>query len=251
VTTGTDATAVPIAVGRAGMPVHFRDVTPVVEGALATHPVHEDRAGSGLVMSVLVLAQGGATGDRSVDAGRDELLYVLSGEGEAVVDGVRHGLAPDTAVRVPGGSVYTLQAAGSRPLEVVAVSGVVAPDVAADAGPVTIDLEDRDKHPAVSNREYQLLFDPSCGCSGMTQFVGYVPALRTPRHVHPYDEMLCIVSGTGTVEINGEETEVSAGWCYYLPQGTPHLVQNRDEAFLVELGVFTPAGSPTQNTPVE
>ena len=30
-----------------------------------------------------------------------------------------------------------------------------------------------------------------------------------------------------------------------------HLVQNTGEEFLVELGVFTQAGSPTQNTAVE
>jgi mannose-6-phosphate isomerase-like protein (cupin superfamily) len=63
--------------------------------------------------------------------------------------------------------------------------------------------------------------------------------------------MLCIISGSGTVEINGVERDVSPGWGYYLPRNTPHLVQNRQAEFLVELGVFTPAGSPTQNTPVE
>ncbi len=59
------------------------------------------------------------------------------------------------------------------------------------------------------------------------------------------------VRGGGIVEIDGQESKVSAGWCYYLPEGTPHLVQNRHDDFLVELGVFMPAGSPTQNTPVD
>jgi mannose-6-phosphate isomerase-like protein (cupin superfamily) len=232
------------------MPVHFRDVPAAIDGGVAVHRVHADPSGSGLVMSVLVVA-GGSTGSRQVEHGRDELLYVLAGDGEAVVGGETHVLAADTAVRVAGGTDYEVRNPGSSPLEVIAVSGLVDGDVGITSGPVSIDLAGREKHPAVSNREYQVLFDPGCGCSGMTQFVGYVPALRTPRHVHPYDEMLCIVSGSGTVEINGVEQEVSAGWCYYLPRGTPHLVQNTEEAFLVELGVFTPAGSPTQNTPVE
>lgn len=103
----------------------------------------------------------------------------------------------------------------------------------------------------MSSREYQVLFEPTCGCSGMTQFVGCVPAVRTPRHIHPSSEMLCIVRGGGIVEIDGQESKVSRGRCYYLPVGTPHLVQNRHDDFLVELGVFTPAGSPAQNTPVD
>jgi mannose-6-phosphate isomerase-like protein (cupin superfamily) len=238
------------AVAKAGMPVHFRDVPAETDSGVAVHRVHADLEGSGLAMSVLVVS-GDATGSRQVEDGRDELLYVLAGTGEAVVDGVAHALAADTAVRVAGGQTCSLRSKGDGPLEVVAVSGRTAGDVATGPGPVSIDLAGREKHPAVSNREFQVLFDPGCGCSGMTQFVGYVPALRTPRHIHPYDEMLCIVSGSGTVEINGVEQEVSPGWCYYLPRGTPHLVQNRRAEFLVELGVFTPAGSPAQNTPVE
>ena len=234
----------------AGMPVHFRDVTAEGDDGFAVHAVHADLTGSGLAMAVLVVSEG-VTGDRDVEAGRDELLYVLAGAGEVAIGGVAHELVADTAVRVAGGQTWSLRNTGHGPLEVVTVSGRTATDVVTGAGPVTIDLAGREKRPAVSNREYQLLFDPECGCSGMTQFVGYVPAIRTPRHVHPYDEMLCIVSGTGTVEVNGVEHDVSAGWCYYLPRGTPHLVQNTQSEFLVELGVFTPAGSPTQNTPVE
>ena len=231
---------------RAGAPVHFLDVPPVEVDGVAVHRVYDDLAGSGLLMDVLVVGDRGA---RQVDEGRDELLYVLGGRGEVVVDGAAHPLTPDVAARIGGGR-YELRSTGDDALQVAAVSGRTGPGTPAD-GPVTLDLADRATHPAVSQREYQLLFDPDGGCSGMTQFVGYVPALRTPRHTHPYDEMLCIVSGTGTVEIEGVEQEVSAGWCYYLPRGTVHLVQNRADEPLVELGVFTPAGSPTQNTPVE
>lgn len=236
---------------RAGLPVHFRSITPTTEGGLDVHRVHHDLEGSGLELTVLVSA-GRSRGERAVPAGRDELLYVLSGVGEAVIDGVTHALEAEMAVRVPGAGNYSLHNTGDDPLEVVAVSGRVDPQVATAEGPVTIDLADREKRPAVSNREFQVLFDPECGCSGMTQFVGYVPAIRTPRHIHPYDEMLFILSGRGHIEIDGHEAEISPGWGYYLPRGVPHVVQNHDEsAFLIELGIFTPAGSPAQNTPVE
>lgn len=104
---------------------------------------------------------------------------------------------------------------------------------------------------AVSNREFSVLFDSTSGCTGMTQFLGYVPRVRTPRHIHPYSEMICVVAGSGRVEIAGQTTTVRAGSCYYLPKGVPHLVENTADEFLVELGVFTPSLSPAQNTPVE
>ena len=86
----------------------------------------------------------------------------------------------------------------------------------------------------------------------MTHFVGYVPAVRTPMHIHPYSEMVCIIEGSGTVDINGHLASVSPGWCYYLPEGVPHRVENKDpDNYLVEMCVFTPSGSPEQNTPVE
>lgn len=234
---------------RAGAPVHFRDLSPVRDDGLSTYLVHSDLDGSGLEESILVHA-GGPPSRREVGPGRQEVLYVLSGEGELVIDGTTRQVGPDTAALAGAGS-YLLRAT-SGPLEVVAVSGRVAPEVACGGTRAVIPLDDRDeRRPAVSNREYQVLFDPGSGCSGMTQFVGFVPAVRTPRHIHPYSEMLCIVRGTGTVEIEGQEQKVGPGWCYYLPEGTVHLVQNLEAEFLVELGVFTPAGSPAQNTPVE
>ncbi len=246
-TAGEDVLAAPV-VAPAGMPVHFRDVPGEVEGDLTIHRVHSDLEDSGLELSVLVLAPG-AQAERAGAPGRDEVLYVLTGSGEVVVAGVGHPLSPEIAVLTQGD--YELRAGEGQPLEVAAVTGRVAGAAATGGPPVTIDLADRAKHPAVSSREYQVLVDPDSGCSGMTQFVGYVPAVRTPRHIHPYDEMLIILSGSGLIEINGTQQEVSAGWCYYLPRGTPHVVQNPHDELLIELGVFTPAGSPAQNTPVE
>lgn len=244
-----------------GLPVHFRDLDPVREGDLSTYVVHSDLGGSGLEESVLVL-ESGSSASRAVAVGRDELLYVLSGSGEAVVDEIVHELGPNAAVRIGGGGDYTLRSARG-PLEIVAVSGNVqsgAPSGArssahaeAQSGSrsARIDALDQAAEEAVSSREFRVLFDPESGCSGMTQFLGYVPAVRTKRHIHPYSEMICIVKGSGTVEIEGHQAAISPGWCYYLPQGAQHRVENTEQDYLVELGVFTPAGSPAQNTPVE
>lgn len=236
----------------AGRPVDFRDVPAERRDGVAVHRVHSDApvGGSGLEESVLVLDPG-ATGGRAVDPARDETLYVMSGSGRATIGGRERDVRPDTALLLTGGATCELRCTTSEPLVVVAVSGRVAREVGCAPGPDVIDLRVRERQDAVSGREFRVLFDPSAGCSGMTQFVGYVPSIRTPRHVHPYSEMLCILRGSGLVEIDGHEERVGAGWCYYLPAGTPHLVQNLGDEPLVELGVFTPAGSPAQNTPVE
>jgi mannose-6-phosphate isomerase-like protein (cupin superfamily) len=233
----------------AGHVVHFRDVEPERTAGAATHRVHADAGGSGLELVVVVVEPGHAA-ERRVDAGRDDLLYVLSGTGGLGVGGEDDELVPDTGALVSGPATYTLQA-GAAPLEVAVVVGRT--DAGQECGePVrTVCVADQEREAAVSDRQFQILFDPARGCSGMTQFVGYVPQVRTPRHHHPYDEMLCIVRGSGTVEIEGEEATVGPGDCYYLPRGCVHLVQNTGAELLVELGVFTPAGSPTQNTPVE
>jgi quercetin dioxygenase-like cupin family protein len=233
----------------AGRVAHFRDVEPERAGGTATHRVHADVDGSGLELLVVVV-EPGHTGERGVEPGRDHLLYVLSGDGGLDVGGREDELVPDTGALVNGPATYALRA-GAAPLEVVVVVGRT--DAGQECGEAarTVCVADQEREAAVSGRQFQVLFDPDRGCSGMTQFVGYVPRVRTPRHHHPYDEMLCIVRGSGTVEIEGKEVTVGPGDCYYLPRGCVHLVQNSGEELLVELGVFTPAGSPAQNTPVE
>lgn len=234
---------------RPGHPIHFRDARARLDSAASTHQVHRDPDGSGLEMSVIVVAAGQES-SREVDPGFDELLYVLSGTGDLITSRHTSVLSKDTGALINGASGYALRA-GDTPLEVVAVSGPTNSGIPCGDPVQVIDLAGQEKEAAVSKREFQIVFDPTRGCSGMTQFVGYVPAIRTPRHFHPYDEMLFVVRGHGTVEIEGRAVEVGPGSAYYLPAGCVHLVENTEEDFLVELGVFTPAGSPTQNTPVE
>ncbi|MGI8522758.1 MAG: cupin domain-containing protein [Nocardioides sp.] len=233
-----------------GHPTHFRDVPAETADGVATHRVHADPGGSGLELSVLAVDAGRTVTSR-VAGGVDELLYVISGTGELQTSTGRHLVGTDTSALANGGDDYTLTAAETSALEVVVVTGRTDSRVACRPPVPVVDLTGQEKEAAVSGREFRVLFDPDRGCSGMTQFVGYVPAIRTPRHYHPYDEMLFIVRGEGTVEIEGREVGVGPGHCYYLPAGCVHLVQNTQDRFLIELGVFCPAGSPAQNTPVE
>lgn len=232
-----------------GSPVHYRDLPATTHGDLVTYSVTSDLDGSGLEQCVLVLDSGSAS--RTVAEGRDEVLYVIGGSGRVEVDDQKHRVSPDVAIRISGGYTYTLRSSRG-PLEVVAISGNAPVPGAAAVCSALVNLLDQEAKSAVSNREYRVLFNAESGCSGLTHFVGYVPAVRTPMHIHPYSEMVCIIEGSGTVDINGHLASVSPGWCYYLPEGVPHRVENKDpDNYLVEMCVFTPSGSPEQNTPVE
>jgi quercetin dioxygenase-like cupin family protein len=72
-------------------------------------------------MSVLVEFAGGASTGRHTHAG-EEIDYVLSGEGELVVDGQpTKALKAGDASIIPGGVVHDTRNTGTQPLRVVAV----------------------------------------------------------------------------------------------------------------------------------
>lgn len=241
---------------------HYSEIPPRITGTTTEHSVIDDRDGAGLALAVLSIAEDPAATTaaptRAVPNGWDEILYVVDGSGVLTTAHGSHTLSPGISVRVngaaePGATTeYRIIATGPD-LLIAATLGRATPEsTVPDAISAHLDSEAQNWEDAVSGREFQVLFDAESGCSGMTAFLGYVPAIRTKRHIHPYSEVIFIVSGSATIDIDGEITDVSKGWCYYLPAGVPHVVDNRDENVrLVELGVFTPSGSPANNTPVE
>ncbi|WP_037065209.1 cupin domain-containing protein [Pseudonocardia acaciae] len=215
---------------------------------VSVHETHRDDT-TGLRQAVYRV-HGGRSKPRSPGTNRLETLFVVSGEGTLHRDGVEQPLRPELAVLVGGEQEYELSA--DDELVLASVSADHAPDVPCGRARASIDLAERVKQDAVSNREFQTLFDPESGCSGVTQFVGYIPPIRTPMHYHPYSEMIFVLSGAGQVEIAGAVSPIGPGSCFYLPAGVHHLVENLDpgDEFLRLLGVFVPAGSPSQAIPV-
>lgn len=215
---------------------------------VAVHETHrDDRTG---LRQAVYRAGAGRSRPRSPGEGRLETLFVVAGEGTLHLDGVDHPLRPELAALVTGGRSYQLSGEGE--LVLASVSADAQPGVPCGDVRTSIDLAAQVKQDAVSNREFQVLFDPESGCSGVTQFVGYIPPIRTPMHYHPYSEMIFVLSGTGRVEIAGEVSPIGPGSCFYLPAGVHHLVENlaTDDEFLRLLGVFVPAGSPSAAIPV-
>jgi mannose-6-phosphate isomerase-like protein (cupin superfamily) len=82
-----------------------------------------------------------------------------------------------------------------------------------------------------------------------TQFVGSIPPGRAPDHFHTYEEVICILEGTGRMWAGNTSTPIKAGSCIYLPRKQVHCVENTGMGELRLLGVFYPAGSPAVRYP--
>jgi mannose-6-phosphate isomerase-like protein (cupin superfamily) len=109
-----------------------------------------------------------------------------------------------------------------------------------------VDLEAEGRHSATAARQFILGLTPDHGCRSVTQFLGFVPPGRAPDHFHRYDEVLCILDGTGVLHIRGNASPLRAGSCVHLPATLVHSLENSGDTELRLLGVFRPAGSPAE-----
>ena len=82
-----------------------------------------------------------------------------------------------------------------------------------------------------------------------TQFVGSIPPGRAPDHFHLYEEVICILDGTGVMWTGAKSAPVERGSCIFLPSRQPHCLENTGRGELRLLGVFYPAGSPAVRYP--
>jgi mannose-6-phosphate isomerase-like protein (cupin superfamily) len=157
----------------------------------------------------------------------DETLYVIDGSG--TVDGMAIGA--DTGIDLPAG--HAVRLAGTMTL----VSSLCAAESA--SRPVSIvRLEDRPVQ-KTGDRWYRELIQGET-----TQFVGSIPPGRAPDHFHEYEEVICILRGSGVAWANGLATPVAPGSCIFLPRRQVHCLENTGAGELRLLGVFYPAGSP-------
>lgn len=175
--------------------------------------------------------------------GKQELLYVASGTGKLLLEGVPYVLEPDMGAYVAAGEGYEIENEG--PAELVLVS-VLAPQESApvDRREVTVRYADRPALPASPNREFRFLVDHEAGCHDVTQFVGVIPPGRAPLHSHTYDEIVYVIEGEGILHMNGSESPLRPGSCVHLPPLHEHSLENIGAQPMRVLGVFHPAGDP-------
>jgi quercetin dioxygenase-like cupin family protein len=142
-------------------------------------------------------------------------------------DEVLYSLGEDVGIYLPRGE--ELQVDGS----VVGVSGPPA-----GLHLIRVRLQDAEVQ-QTGDRWYRELIQ-----SEITQFVGSIPPGRAPDHFHLYEEMLCILKGSGFLWAGKTKTPIGVGSCAYLPKRQVHCVENTTSDELRLLGVFYPAGSP-------
>ena len=204
------------------------------------YAIHADDRPDGRLHADELLTQRVVSLDGSKqDADGDELLYVLSGEGELEVGGTRHALRPGTSAFLARGTSWS--GSGVRALS------VLVHDPPAARVPFAIrDLTAEEKGRATAGRQFVLGATPEVGCTSATQFIGLVPPGRAPDHFHTYDEVIYVLEGEGALEIGGKSTPLRAGSCVHLPSRLVHCLANTGDTELRLLGVFRPAGSPAE-----
>lgn len=199
---------------------------PVREGALRVWR-HFDAA---LSLRALELDGGATLGNES----HDETLYVIEGEGTA--NGMP--IARDTAIDLP--PRRSLELLGSMTL----VSSLCAAAEAESQRPISIVRLDDKPMQRTGDRWYRELIQGET-----TQFVGAIPPGRAPDHFHLYEEVICILDGTGAMWAGETSTPIAAGSCIFLPRKQRHCVENTGLTEMRLLGVFYPSGSPAVRYP--
>jgi mannose-6-phosphate isomerase-like protein (cupin superfamily) len=194
---------------------------------------------------IVRLEQGATAGATAFEG--DEVLFVLEGRGFLRLGGAEHLLEPETGAFIRHGETYELESDGQDRLVVVAVE-VPDPPTGVEVGErrVTLRLDDSETQAATANREFRLVVTPDAGCPSLTQFVGYIPVGRAPDHFHTYDEVLYLLSGQGVLHIGDSHEPVGAGACIHLSPRLVHSLENSGPEPMQVLGVFRPAGSPSE-----
>ncbi len=223
-------------------------------------------------LRLLEFATGISRAERTLDC--DDVWYVLDGEAVLFLNGERHALGAETGVYVAPGSAYRIENSAAHPLVVLSSRcpepseddllvefgdsassqpiqgrGVAMESRPAEMSPV-IRLCDRETVPT-GNRWYRVLVNEAAGSQQVTQFVGSIPPGRAPDHFHHYEEVICILEGSGRMWAGESSAPIAAGSCLYLPRRQVHCVENTGAGAIRLVGMFYPAGSPAVAYEVE
>jgi mannose-6-phosphate isomerase-like protein (cupin superfamily) len=233
------------------IPSAYGHITPVVapppdgaaNGAAAVVVAEGADTGSPwLQLSVIDVGPGGAADQAPGD--REAVLFVVHGAGTLSAGGAEHRLEPHTGLLIPAHTPWAVANDGPEGLRIAAV-GFQAVDGSAAREVAVVRLADQEARAATGDRSFRVVVDPGAGCRSVTQFVGFVPPGRAPDHFHQYDEVIYILEGRGVLHMDGRSTPFGPGATIHLPPRLVHCLENVGERQLVVLGVFTPAGSPS------
>lgn len=230
-----------------GFVVDVRDVEATHDegDTVSTQVTIDESKGGGRLMQRVVRFAPGRSRPRSPGAGRQEILYVLEGEGTLHLNG-EHALEPDTGVYVLPEDSYEIENEGPSDLVVVSV---VTPQERPAEGlgqgrKAVVRFRDQPTIPVGGPREFRYLVNEEMGSLDVTQFVGLVQPSRAPEHFHEYDEVAFIVEGEGAIHMGGVDAAVGPGTCIFFPRRVSHCLENSGTGVMRVMGVFYPSGSP-------
>ena len=179
----------------------------------------------------------------------EELLFVLRGHGNLLLDGTGRPFGPESGIYIGPDETYQLEITDGGGAEVVSVQ-VVKPagdEVTVGERRTVSRLDAQEIGRATAGRQYRILADPATGFRSGTHFVGDVPpGDPAPVHYHRYNEVIYVMQGTGVLHIDGGDNPLYPGACIHLPARTLHQVENTGDTPVREVAVFVPAGSPAQ-----
>ena len=82
-------------------------------------------------------------------------------------------------------------------------------------------------------------FRPVLGHRGMANFVSFEPGTRAPRHVHEEEQIVIVIDGEFTFDLDGDVRVMSRGDVAVVPAWVPHGAWTTDSTCL-EIDVFVP-----------
>lgn len=84
-----------------------------------------------------------------------------------------------------------------------------------------------------------LRFRPVLGQRAMTNFVSFAPGAQAPRHVHEEEQIVIVVDGEFTFDLDGDVRVMRKGDVAVIPAWVPHGAWTTDSHCL-EIDVFSP-----------
>lgn len=83
------------------------------------------------------------------------------------------------------------------------------------------------KAPGANRARKQVLVGPAQGWDGwVMRLFTLAEGGNTPRHSHPWPHINYVVSGSGTLFLDGKDYQVEAGYVAYIPGGVEHQFKN-------------------------
>lgn len=87
-----------------------------------------------------------------------------------------------------------------------------------------------------------LKFRPVLGQRSMVNFVNFAPGAQAPRHVHEEEQIVIVLDGEFTFDLDGDVRVMRQGDVAVIPAWVPHGAWTTDSHCL-EVDVFTPPRS--------